>query len=151
MTGKTLLRLGHSTALAVAAAVSMLAAPSAHAELVACAGPDHSVEVALARWERKRFVARGWFAVPKDSCRVLIGRALHKGKYYYFARSRSGKAVWPAQSAEFRAICVNPSRDFALREWSSLGPRCPAGFEQRRFGARVPAGGRLRIHFDGSR
>lgn len=152
MTRKTLLRLGHSTAFTVAALTAMSLAPSARAELVACAGADNTVEVALARWERERFVARGWFEVPRGTCRVLIGAALHQGRYYYFARSRTGNAVWPVQSArttQFRPICVNPSRDFALREWSSLGPRCPVGFEQRRFAARVPTNGRLRIRFDG--
>ncbi len=134
--------------LPVAAAALMWSAPRASAELVACADKNQAIEIALARWENKRFISRGWYEVPGKTCRVLIGRQLpRRGKYYFFAREKHGKRVWPNQAEKFRPICVSPSREFAHREYSSLGPKCPEGFEQRRFGVRLPINGRIQLRF----
>jgi uncharacterized membrane protein len=127
----------------MAAAIVLTGAPDANAELVVCADTGRTIEVALARWEKNRFVTRGWFEVAGKACRTVIERELHQGKYYLFARAKHGKQVWPAQVRRYRPICVNPSRDFRHREWSSLGPRCPAGFTQRRFEMREATTGRL--------
>jgi uncharacterized membrane protein len=136
---------------AMAAAIIFCGAGAARAELVVCADIDRPIEVALARWEKNRFVARGWFAVDARSCRTLIERELHRGKYYVFARAKGGATVWPVQGSRYRPICVDPARDFRHREWSSLGPQCPTGFEQRRFDVRVATTGRLTLHFDATR
>jgi uncharacterized membrane protein len=136
---------------AMATALVFYGTGAARAELVVCADTDRPIEVALARWEKNRFVARGWFAVGAGTCRRLIELELHRGKYYFFARSKGGRAVWPAQSARYRPICVDPAKDFRHREWSSLGPQCPAGFKQRRFDMRVATTGRLTLHLGGER
>jgi len=134
--------------LSVAAAAVISDAPKASAELVACADSNRPIEIALARWENQRFITRGWFEVPAKTCRILIDRELpRRGKYYFFARERRGERVWPIQAADFRPICVNASRDFAHREYSSLGPECPSGFKQRRFDVRLPVSGRIELRF----
>jgi uncharacterized membrane protein len=138
-------------AAALAAAAVFGGAGAARAELVVCADIDRPIEVALARWEKNRFVARGWFAVGARSCRTLIALELHRGKYYLYARAQGGVRVWPAQAPQYRPICVDPAADFRHREWSSLGPQCPQGFEQRRFEAREATTGRLTVHFGGAR
>lgn len=130
---------------ALTAALTLGGAGQAGAELVVCVDTDRPVEVALARWEKNRFVARGWFAVDAGSCRTLIALELHRGKYYFFARAKGGSRVWPAQTEKRRPICVDPAGNFRHREWSSLGPQCPAGFEQRRFGVRLATTGRLTL------
>lgn len=119
--------------------------PEARAELVACADTKAPIEIAVARWEKNRFVSRGWFPVPGGACRVLIRRELHKGRYYVFARERRGRRAWSKRAEAIRPICVDPARDFAHREFSSIGPRCPAGLEQRPFGVHTVSSGKLRI------
>jgi hypothetical protein len=136
---------------AMAAALMIGVMRPASAELVVCADTDRPIEVALARWEKNRFVARGWFAVAGRTCRTLIERELHRGKYYFFARAKGASRVWPAQTARYRPICVDPAGNFRHREWSSLGPQCPAGFEQRRFDLRTATNGRLTLHLGGGR
>ena len=131
--------------LAMMAAAFLSGASSARAQLVVCADTNSTVEVAVARWEKNRFVTRGWFEVSGKTCRTLIQSELHRGKYYVFARAKTGKRVWPTQTPEYRPICVNPSQDFRHREWSSLGPRCPFGFERRRFDVREAMTGRLTL------
>jgi hypothetical protein len=154
----TILRTGACAPLlgaALAATLVLGGTGTAQAGLVVCADTGQPIEVALARWEKNRFVTRGWFAVGAKSCRTLIARELHRGKYYFFARtrggSRGGSRVWPAQTAQYRPICVDPAGNFRHREWSSLGPQCPAGFEQRRFDLRQATSGRLTLHLGGGR
>ena len=125
----------------------MVASGPARAELMACAASGLSVEVALARWEKNRFLVRGWYAVPAGTCRTLIELPLHKGKYYHFARQSDGKRVWPAQSNHHRALCVRLDAKFVFRIRASLGGRCPPGFTMRRFAVHVPENGRLRLTF----
>ena len=141
---------GFLSFLAVAAAVlaATVGSREARAELVACADTKAPIEVAIARWERKRFVSRGWFLVEQGTCRVLIRLQLPERKtYYFFARALRGKRTWPAAAEAVRPICVNPDRDFAHREFSSIGPRCPEGLEQRAFGSRLPSSGKLQLRF----
>jgi len=138
-------------AAAVASAVVLGSANAARAELVVCAETGRPIEVALARWEKNRFVARGWFAVAAGTCRTLITRELHWGTYYVYARRPGGASVWPAQEAAYRPICVAPDRDFRHREWSSLGPQCPEGFAQRRFASRQATTGQLTVHIGHAR
>jgi len=140
--------IGLLVLLPVAAAIIMSSVPKASAELVACTGTNIAIEVAIARWEGQRFITRGWYEIPGKTCRVLIRRQLPTlHKYYFFARQKLGKRVWPIQAAKFRPICVSPSRDFAHREYSSLGPKCPEGFEQRRFDMRLPINNRSQLRF----
>ena len=132
----------------LAGAAFLAPCASAQASLVACAENGKPIEVAIARWEKKRFVVRGWFAVPAGGCKILIERRLPDSKaYYYFARQRGGKKVWPDQRASAKRLCVNPSAKFALRVWSSIGSRCPAGYSQRGFNSNRPKGGALRLRF----
>jgi len=125
----------------------MVASGPVRAEMVACAAPGISVEVALARWEKNRFLVRGWYPVPAGTCQTLIELPLHKGKYYHFARQSGGERVWPVQSEPHRALCVRLETKFVFRVRASLGGRCPTGFVVRRFAVHVPENGRLRLTF----
>lgn len=119
---------------------------SADARLVVCSASPATVLLAVARWENRRFVARGWYAVAPRACRTLIRLPLPRGgKYYVSVRAAGAVFVRPAAARGGRALCVPQAGRFAVSIRRAAVRVCRRAWRVYRFSLHRPRTGRIRL------